>query len=172
MLLSLSEIVKNLAVKDTGMPGRRESNPHLDAGPPHGPGFRPMGWSCGGVTLLSSLSYGSRRRAAFAQTRRTGGEGLNVDEVIDTPGGGRVPSRGVAFLLLERRAWWSNGERRENRSPAWRAGAGGAIYASSTEGGRGQLRPRLSIAAPTPSRARQSRRAPTGTDPGCRVRSA
>jgi hypothetical protein len=47
---------------------------------------------------------------------------LKVDEVIDTPGGGRVPSRGVAFLLLERRAWWSNRERREkrleNRSPA------------------------------------------------------
>jgi hypothetical protein len=101
---------------------------------------------------------------------------LNVDEVIDTPGGGRVPSRGVAFLLLERRAWWSNGEPREkrleNRSPAWRTGAGGAKNASSTEGGRGQLRPRPTIAAPTLSRARRSRSAPTGTVPGCRVRSA
>jgi len=55
----------NLAVKDTGVPGRRESNPHLDAGPPHGPGFRPMGWSCSGVALCcrwATVPGGARPR--------------------------------------------------------------------------------------------------------------
>jgi len=48
--------------------GRRAFHPHLDAVCPHGPGFRPMGWSCGGVVLSScdarALLRASRHSAA------------------------------------------------------------------------------------------------------------
>ena len=40
-------------------PGRRDFHPHLDVVSPHGPGFRPMGWSCGDVALCVLLELRS-----------------------------------------------------------------------------------------------------------------
>jgi len=100
----------NLTVKDTGVPGPAGFEPASRRRSPRTvPAFGPWdGRAAAPRSVVVELRIPEAR--GLAQTRRTGGEGLNVDAVIDAPGGGRVPSRGVAFLLLERRAWWSNGE--------------------------------------------------------------